>query len=286
MSEVSIAAATLEATQILRRAGVPEARREAATLLAHALKRDRTFLITHAEEEVSAEVLAAFRKMLERRARGEPLQYITGHTEFFKLDFEVTPDVLIPRPETELLVETALDLLGVEDQPLVCDVGTGSGCIIISILHERERATGVGVDISRPALEVARRNAVRHGVDEHLSLVLSDCLEALDTTPTRFNMIVSNPPYVAEDALEGLQREVRDFEPRAALTPGGDGLRIIRRLLHDAPHLLQTGGHLLIEIGFDQHEAVERLVDSQTWKLLAIHKDLQGIPRTAALRKK
>jgi release factor glutamine methyltransferase len=286
MSEVSIAAATLEATQILRRAGVPEARREAASLLAHALLRNRTFLITHAEEEVSAEMLAAFRTLLERRARGEPLQYITGHTEFFKLDFEVTPAVLIPRPETELLVETALDLLGGEDQSFVCDVGTGSGCIIISILHERASATGVGLDISQPVLGVARRNAVRHGVDRRLSLVLSDCLEALDATHTCFNMIVSNPPYVTEEALEGLQREVRDFEPRSALTPGGDGLRIIRRLLHDAPAFLQTGGHLLMEIGFDQHEAVERLIDSQTWQLLDIHKDLQGIPRTVALRKK
>lgn len=286
MNTVSIAAATLEATQILRRAGVPEARREAASLLAHALSRDRTFLITHAEEEVHAEMLEAFRTMLERRARGEPLQYITGHTEFFKLDFEVTSDVLIPRPETELLVETALDLLGGDDELLVCDVGTGSGCIIISILHERERATGVGLDISRPALSVARRNAVRHRVDERLSLVLSDCLEALAATPARFNMIVSNPPYVAEASLEGLQREVRDFEPRVALTPGGDGLSIIRRLLQDAPHLLQAGGHLLMEIGFDQHEAVGRLIDSHTWQLLNIHKDLQGIPRIVALRKK
>ncbi|HEY0322707.1 MAG TPA: peptide chain release factor N(5)-glutamine methyltransferase [Pyrinomonadaceae bacterium] len=286
MSEVSIAAATLEATQILRRAGVPESRREAAQLLAHALSRDRTFLITHAEEEVSPERLNAFRSLVERRARGEPLQYITGRTEFFKLDFEVTPDVLIPRPETELLVETALDLLQGTDEPFVCDVGTGSGCIIISILHERERATGVGLDISQPALRLAGRNALRHKVEGRLSLILSDCFEAVPATLPRFNMIVSNPPYVAENALEGLQREVRDFEPRVALTPGGDGLRIIRRLLHDAPAFLQTGGHLLMEIGFDQHEAVGRLVDSQIWELLDIHKDLQGIPRTVALRKK
>ena len=286
MSHVSIAEALLEATQILRRAGVPELRREAASLLAHALGRDRTFLITHAEEEVSAEALTLFRSLVERRSRGEPLQYITGHTEFFKLDFEVTPDVLIPRPETELLVETALDLLEGMDAPLLCDVGTGSGCIIISILHERYEAQGVGLDISGAALEVARRNARQYGVEGRLSLILSDCFEAFDETETCFDMIVSNPPYVAEDALEGLQREVRDFEPRAALTPGGDGLRVIRRLLQDAPARLQRGGHLLMEIGFDQHEAVGGLIDPQAWELLGIHPDLQGIPRTVALRKK
>lgn len=286
MSGVSVAEATLEATQVLRRAGVPESRREAASLLAHALGRDRTFLITHAEEEVPAEIVALFRSLVERRAQGEPLQYITGHTEFFKLDFEVTPDVLIPRPETELLVETALDLLQRKDAPLVCDVGTGSGCIVISILHESARALGLGLDISEAALDVARRNALRHGVEERLSLMLSDCFEALSETDKRFDMIVSNPPYVAEDALEGLQREVRDFEPRSALTPGGDGLAVIRRLLVEAPSLLQTGGHLLMEIGFDQHEAVGKLIDARSWELLDIHKDLQGIPRTVALRKR
>jgi release factor glutamine methyltransferase len=286
MSHASIAEATLEATQILRRAGVPESRREAASLLAHVLGRDRTFLITHAEEEVSASALSQFRALVVRRSRGEPLQYITGHTEFFKLDFEVTPDVLIPRPETELLVEAALDLLEGVDAPLVCDVGTGSGCIIISLLHERYEARGAGLDISGAALEVARRNASRHGVDGRLSLMLSDCFEALEDKHTRFDMIVSNPPYVAEDDLEGLQREVRDFEPRVALTPGGDGLSIIRRLLTDAPARLQEGGHLLIEIGFDQHEAIGRLIDSQAWELLDIHPDLQGIPRTVALRKR
>ncbi|HYO91118.1 MAG TPA: peptide chain release factor N(5)-glutamine methyltransferase, partial [Pyrinomonadaceae bacterium] len=261
MNALSIAEATLAATQILRRAGVPESRREAASLLAHLLGRDRTFLITHAEEEISPETLAAFRSLLERRASGEPLQYITGHTAFFKLDFEVTPDVLIPRPETELLVEAALELLEGTDAPFVCDVGTGSGCIIISILHEREAARGLGLDISEAALEVARRNARRNKVEERLSLIPSDCFDALGETESGFDMIVSNPPYVAEDALAGLQREVRDFEPRVALTAGEDALRIIRRIITEAPAHLRAGGHLLMEIGFDQNEAVRELID-------------------------
>jgi release factor glutamine methyltransferase len=286
MSEVSIAEATLEAAQTLRRAGVPESRREAASLLAHVLERDRTFLITHADEQVTPEGLAKFRALIERRAQGEPLQYITGHTKFFKLDFAVTRDVLIPRPETELLVETALDLLDRADEPYICDVGTGSGCIIISLLHERERARGLGVDISPATLGVARLNAARHQVDARLELMLSDCFAALAPAHAPFHLIVSNPPYVAADALSGLQREVRDFEPHVALTPGGDGLGMIRRLLDGAPGLLRDGGHLLIEIGFDQHEAVGELIDPQIWQLLAIHKDLQGIPRTVALRKR
>ncbi|MGB7925230.1 MAG: peptide chain release factor N(5)-glutamine methyltransferase [Pyrinomonadaceae bacterium] len=292
MNGLSIAEATLEATQIMRRAGVPEARREAAALLAHVIARDRTYIITHAELALSPSDARRFGEYVERRASGEPLQYITGRQEFFNLDFEVTPDVLIPRPETELLVETALGLLGasgvgVDAPPRICDVGTGSGCIAITILHERPQAHGVGLDISAAALRVASRNASRHQVRERLSLAASDCFAALDPHAPPFTMIVSNPPYVTEEAYAGLQREVREHEPRLALTPGSqDGLDVIRRLLSEAPRFLVSGGHLLIEIGFDQHPAVRALIDTQTWELLDIHKDLQGIPRTVALRKR
>nr|AIA16098.1 protein-(glutamine-N5) methyltransferase, release factor-specific [uncultured bacterium] len=285
-TEFTIARALVEAAQILRRAGVEEARREAASLLEHITGHDRTFLITSAETALAPSDVSRLRGLVERRAAGEPLQYITGHQEFYKLDFEVTPDVLIPRPETELLVETALDLLDEWDGPtFICDVGTGSGCIAVSLLHELPLARAIGLDISQPALRVAARNAARAGVNERLSLVVSDGLAALDPARARFTMIVSNPPYIAEDALAGLQREVRDHEPRVALTPGGDGLRIIRALVADAPRFLDSGGHLLIEIGFDQHEAVKKLIDPRVWELLDIHEDLQGIPRTVALMK-
>lgn len=285
-NDFSIARAIVEAAQILRQAGVPEARREAASLLEHVIKRDRTFLITHAETSLASSDVRHLRDLVERRAAGEPLQYITAHQEFYGLDFEVTPDVLIPRPETELLVETALGLLDKMAQPtLVCDVGTGSGCIPITILHERPMVQAVGLDISLPALRVAVRNGARHNVTERLSLMASDCFSALHPQRARFSMIVSNPPYVTEDAFTNLQREVRDHEPRLALTPGGDGLRIIRRLIEDAPRFLDAGGYFLMEIGFDQHLAIENLIDRQVWELLDIYKDLQGIPRTVALRK-
>lgn len=288
MTNFSIAQALVEATHLLRRAGIEEARLDAATMLAHLLGRDRAFLIAHAERELAATEIARFRGFVERRASGEPLQYITGRQEFFNLDFTVTPDVLIPRPETELLVETALELLKESaEPPVVCDVGTGTGCIIISLLHERPQLRGIGLDISSNALRVASQNAARHGVMDRLSLAASDCFDALDARRgAQFSLIASNPPYVTEAAYNGLQREVREHEPRPALTPGGDGLSVIRRLLADAPRFLVTGGHLLLEIGFDQHEAVKGMIDTRMWTLLAIHKDLQGIPRTVALRRK
>lgn len=283
---VTIAEALREAANVLRAADVPEPRREAATLLAATIERDRAHLIARDDERVEPRALALFRERTRRRAAGEPLQYITGRQEFFGLDFEVTPAVLIPRPETELLVETALDLLRAARAPLVCDVGTGSGCVAVALLHERADARAVAVDISAEALRVAARNAARHAVDARLALLASDLFDALDPSATRFALVASNPPYVAEVDLANLQREVRDHEPRGALTPGGDGLSVIRRLLDDAPRFLAPRGHLVFEIGFNQHDAVRRLCDPEVWTLLDIHRDLQSLPRTVALRLK
>jgi release factor glutamine methyltransferase len=284
---LTIAEALRDAAERLRASGVIEARREAASLLSHALARERTFLITHADGRLTAEQLHTYLSLVERRASGEPLQYIKGTREFYGLDFEVTPDVLIPRPETELLVETALEILKGTDSPLICDVGTGSGCIAVSLLHARPDARALALDVSPPALEVAARNAARNGVADRTTFLISDCFDALasdEHSERRFDLVASNPPYVAGDDLEGLQREVRDHEPRGALTPGGDGLSVIRRLVSDAPRHLKPGGHMLMEIGFDQHESVAALIVPRVWTLLGIHRDLQGIPRTVVLR--
>jgi release factor glutamine methyltransferase len=284
---LTIADALREAATALRASGVSEARREAGSLLSHAVSRDRTFLITHADEPLTAEQLRSYLSSVERRAAGEPLQYITGAQEFYGLEFEVNPDVLIPRPETELLVETALELLKGARSPLLCDVGTGSGCIAVALVHARRDARALALDVSAAALRVAARNAARNGVADRIDFLVSDCFDALapdEHDAARFDLVASNPPYVAEDDLEGLQREVRDHEPRVALTPGGDGLSVIRRLVSEAPRHLKPGGHLLLEIGFNQHERVASLVDPRVWKLLDIHFDLQGIPRTVALR--
>ena len=286
-TNVTIADALREASATLRASGVREARRDAGVLLAHATARDRAFLIAHADEELTTEQLASFRASVERRGAGEPLQYITGRQEFYGLEFEVNPAVLIPRPETELLVETALEILGETTSPLVCDVGTGSGCVAVSILHARTDARAFALDISHAALRVAAANAARHSVIERTTLLVSDCFDALRTDEhreTRFDLVASNPPYVAEDELASLQREVSEHEPRAALTPGGDGLSVIRRLINDAPRFLKPRGHLVFEIGFGQSERVAALIDARTWTLLDVRRDLQGIPRTVVLR--
>jgi release factor glutamine methyltransferase len=283
VNNFSIAEALREASRILEGAGVPEARREAGSLLSFVLGKDRTFLISHSEDPID-DSLDRLREFVERRAAGEPLQYITGVQDFYGREFRVTPDVLIPRPETELLVEAALDVNSRNDA-LICDVGTGSGCIAVTLLCELPGARAVAVDKSPAALEIARLNAAKQAVADRVVFVVSDCFDALDHNEHQFDLIVSNPPYVAEAALAGLQREVRDHEPRLALSPGPDGLSIIRRLLTAAPAYLKPGGHLLMEIGFDQGEAVRSLVDEAVWTLLEVRPDLQCIPRIVILRK-
>ena len=282
---ISIAEALKEATRVLNDAGVPEARREAGSLLSFVLGRDRTFLISHAEDQVSDDLLRRFREGVERRASGEPLQYITGVQDFFGREFRVTPDVLIPRPETELLVEAAIERVRDNSEAFICDVGTGSGCIAVTLLCELRGARAVAVDTSQAALEIARLNAGRHAVLDRIEFAVSDCFGPLDAGKYQFDLVVSNPPYVSAEMMEGLQREVRDHEPLVALSPGADGLRVIRRLMVEAPEFLRDEGHLIMEIGFDQSEAVNGLVDQGVWRLLEIRPDLQGIPRIVILRK-
>lgn len=284
IATLTIAQAIEEAAIPLRKAGVAAARREAGSLLAHTIGRNRTFLLTHGDEPLTAADLTGFRAHVARRSSREPLQYITGQQEFWGLEFVVTPDVLIPRPETELLVEAALGLIKKVHAPLICDVGTGSGCVAVALLYERHEARAVGIDISPAALGVAQRNAACHNVSERLALIAADCFTALNVRNTRFTLILANPPYIAEGDIASLQPEVRDYEPRAALTPGGEGLAMIYQLLAEAPRFLVPGGHLLFEIGFDQHQTVRASIDRQTWTLVDIHKDLQGLPRTVVLK--
>jgi release factor glutamine methyltransferase len=279
---VSIGAALAEAAEGLRAHGIVEPRLEAALLLGHVLQRDRAYLIAHVDQELRREQLELVRSFVARRASGEPLQYLTNHQEFFKLDFEVTPDVLIPRPETELIVETALTVLGREPQSGLLDVGTGSGCLAISILHEYRNAHGTAIDLSARALQVAQRNAERHGVADRLRLIESDLFAAL-SADRRFDLIVSNPPYVSSDELERLQREVQR-EPRRALDGGRDGLDVIRRLLRDASAHLKSRGHLIFEFGIGQDAPIRDMVDRDVWELIEVRKDLQQIPRMIILR--
>lgn len=281
---LTIGEALQKASEALSHAGVPEARKEARSLLAHVLDVDWAVLITEQQTPVTESSLNRFQELVSRRTTGEPAQYITGSQDFYGRRFEVTPDVLIPRPETEGLIEATLSLLPVKSGVRVCDVGTGSGCIAITLLCENPLAHAMGLDISEAALEVAKRNAKTHNVANRISFIQSDCFDAL-TRGVMFDLIVSNPPYVAAKILYGLQREVRDYEPRIALTPGEDGLTIIRRLIKEAPPFLKRGGHLVIEIGFDQSEAIPTLLDPDVWELKDIVPDLQQIPRIVVLEK-
>src|SRR5215813_1493650 len=276
--------AMMEGATSLAAGGIKDSRSEATRLLMHVLHCDRAFLFTHSEGLLSADQDAQFRDFIRRRAKGYPLQYITGHQEFFRLDFEVTPDVLVPRPETELVVEAGLEILKDSERPRFVDVGTGSGCIVISLLHELPTARAVALDASAAALAVTGRNARRHQVLDRLELSESDLFSTVGGGET-FDAIFSNPPYVPTNDLLELQREVK-HEPQSALDGGADGLDLVRRLLEEAPKFLRRRGHLVFEIGFDQAEMVRELVDESVWDLIEIRKDLQGIPRTVVLRKR
>lgn len=270
------------AAEILAKSGINEPRRQAVSLLALALNKDRTFLIAHPEYEPGPGEQALFDEFLARRSAREPLQYIRGTQEFYGLEFEVAPGVLIPRPETEILVENSISLLADKEGPIFCEVGTGSGCIGISILHEAPAASAVGLDISGPALDLTQKNAQKHGVSDRLRLLRSDVFSAI--AGEKFDLIVSNPPYIPKAEYDVLQPEVRDFEPETALTDGGSGLSIIERIAQDSPAFLKPGGFLLMEIGFGQAEKVAKIFNADPWQSFEILPDLQSIPRTVKAR--
>jgi len=267
----------------LKAAGVADPRKEANLLAMHVINRDRTFLLAHGEATLSPAELELYRSLIERRGLGEPLQYITGHQEFFKLDFETSPDVLIPRPETESIVEIGMEILKDKPGTFVADIGTGSGCIVISLLNELRQTRAIATDVSSAALALAGQNARRYSVSDRLRLIESDLFSKLEPAE-QFDLILSNPPYIPAGDLNDLQREV-GYEPRRALDGGPDGLEVIRRLLKEAPDFLRTRAHLVFEIGFNQADPVKRIIDSTAWQLIDIRRDLQGIPRTVVLRK-
>jgi release factor glutamine methyltransferase len=253
-------------------------RRDAEVLLAHVLRCDQAALLTHPERLLSPAEADQLESFLNRRLASEPMQYITGSQEFFGLLFEVTPAVLIPRPETEHLVEAALEHIGGEAVRIL-DVGTGSGAIAVSLAHARPQSHLTAVDLSPAALEVARRNAQRHGVLDRVTFLQSNLLATVDGAD--FDVVVSNPPYIAEG--EVLEPQVSNFEPHPALYAGPTGLEVYERLIPEARKVLKPGGWLLLEIGFGQQPAVEALL--RGWRSVSVVHDLQGIPRVVQAMK-
>lgn len=272
------------ASDRLRDAGVTAAANLDARLLAqHVLGWDTARLLARAGEAAPAEFEGAYEPLVARRASREPLAYITGRKEFFGLEFEVTPDVLIPRPETELIVEAVLSSMPTSQLFTMIDACTGCGNVAVAIAKERANARVVATDVSAPALEVARRNAARHGVESRVMFVQADLFGDVSGP---VDAITANPPYVAQASASGLQPEVREHEPHVALFGGGDGLDVIKRLIGEAPALLRPGGFLVFEFGFGQEVEVEALVRaSRDLVLVDMKRDLQGIARTVVTRR-
>jgi release factor glutamine methyltransferase len=265
----------------LRAANVPSDALAAELLLMHVLGRDRTWLYSYPETLLGAADAEKYFALIERRAAGEPTQYLIGKQEFWGLEFDVNPAVLIPRPETEHSIEVALERLRTRDAPLrIADVGTGSGCIAVALARELPHAEIFATDISTAALEVAGRNAARHGVADRVHFVNCDLLSGAVVTEKQFDLIVSNPPYVARDDAGQLQREVRDHEPDAALFGGPTGVEIYSRLIQEAGSLLRRGGILVLELGYNSAAHVEGLLNPELgWTNVKITNDLAGIPR-------
>jgi len=272
-----IAEALKSGAETLQAASIALPEREAASLLRHVLKCDAAYLYAHSDERLNAVASILYKAVLKRRAAHEPFQLITGAQEFSGLEFKVTPDVLIPRPETEILVENAIQEYRRRDDIRFCEVGVGSGCISIALLMHLQSANAVGLDISEAALQVAAENAEKHAVSQRFDLKRSDVFEAV--TGEKFDLIVSNPPYIPNGDLATLQEEVRLFEPKTALDGGDDGLDVVRRLIAESPKYLNSGGLLYIEIGWDQSERVGKMLDRSTWNGFEFLPDLQGIPR-------
>lgn len=257
----------------------------AETLLMFVLGVNRAYLYAHSERELDNEEEARYDEVVAQRAKGVPSQYIIGHQEFWGLDFVVSPAVLIPRPETEHLVETVLELARGVERPKIVDVGTGSGCIALALAHELKGAEVCALDLSADALEIATANAARLQLDGRVKFLQSDVLKALAGI-NNFDFVVSNPPYVGKNEADKVQRSVFEFEPRIAVFSGDSGLDVIRPLITQAHAALKPGGWLAMEIGYSMRDAVLELLGPTLWNEPTVVPDLQGIPRVIAARKR
>jgi release factor glutamine methyltransferase len=309
---LDVRTALKQGIHLLREAQVPSDTLAAELLLLHLTLRDRTWLYAHPEEILDPEIIASYFALLRRRAAGEPTQHLTGKQEFWGLEFEVTPDVLIPRPETEHLIEVALDRLAVRelrsgrDPKLsgegltILDIGTGSGCIAVALAKELPNATIYATDISPAALVVAQRNATRLALSNHIKFLESNLLSVFSDVgaqyivpvlgtqsspnlfspdPSSFDLIISNPPYIGRKETNTLPIEIRDHEPASALYGGEEGYELYGLLIPEAARRLKPSGLLVLELGHDSLPAVRPLLETPQWTNLHVTNDLAGIPR-------
>jgi len=278
----------------LRAAHVGSDTLAAELLLLHATKRERTYLYSHPEAELSAQEASDYQTLLNRRASGVPVQHLTGKQEFWGLMFEVTPDVLIPRPETEHVIEVALDRLALRelhagrpnkndgDGLLIADVGTGSGCIALALAKELPLAKIIGIDVSPAALAIAKRNADKHSASDRIHFSESNLFSVFPGSSPLFDLLISNPPYIGRREAASLAREVRDHEPELALYGGEEGYEFYAELIAQSSAHLKPGGLLVLELGYNSLPAVQPLLDAPLWKNIGVTNDLAGIPRVIA----
>ena len=272
-------------TDFLAKKGIESPRADAQILLGHVLGYDKTYLTVNFAEQPAEADRNRFKELIQRRVAGWPVAYLVGHRGFYTLDFEVTPAVLVPRPDTETLVLEALTWLKPVRGPAVLDLGTGSGCIAVTIAHEKKDARVTATDVSPDALEVARRNATRHGVADRVTFLHGDLFAPLPAG-SAFDLVASNPPYIAHHEFAGLQREVRDHEPRGALDGGADGLAYYRRIAAGVGPVLKPGGRLLLEIGSTQDADVRAILAAQPeLEVGPTLKDMAGHPRVVSAKK-
>lgn len=256
----------------------------AGAILCYVLGCDKSYLYTHDDYLLSKDEYDKYCEALKRRIGGEPLQYITGHQEFMSLNFAVSPSVLIPRQDTEILVEYIMEFVGQKENVSILDIGTGSGCIAISLAYYIKGSQVFGVDVSKDALEIARKNARSCGFEERITFLESNLFSNVPIK--KFDVIVSNPPYIPNRVIDTLDRQVKDFEPKIALDGGEDGLDFYRRITKQSVNFLKPNGLLAFEVGFDQARDVAKIMES-SFKDINIQKDLAGIERvvTAILSK-
>jgi len=284
---MTIKGALSEGIRILKEADIEAPAVDAGAVMCHVLGCDRVYLYTKGDMEVPEDILGEFFRMVGMRAKGMPLSYITGRKEFMSLSFKVTPDTLIPRPETEILVESVIEQAkkwqgfhtGEGMDLRILDIGTGSGCIAVSLAYYiKAKCRITAVDISEKALEVAEENALQNGVRQKIEFRESDLFSCLDRGREKYDIIVSNPPYIAEDEIQRLQREVRDYEPALALNGGRDGLDFYKRITAEAPEFLKPGGMLFLEAGYGQAHIIAEMMRKK-FNDIRIIPDLSHIDR-------
>ena len=274
--------------EYFQKANLDSPRLDAEVLLAHVLKqKERIYLYVHFDQPLEQHELSAYRECIKRRVQHEPVAYITGHRDFMGLDFKVTKDTLIPRPDTEILVEAVLQRLpAAGEASYLADIGTGTGAICLSLLNYLPKLQAAAVDISPSALNVARENSISLGLSERVEFLQGDLLTPLKAKGKPFNAIVSNPPYIPKADIAALASDVRVYEPMSALDGGEDGLDFYRRLLEESPKLLAEKGFLAVEVGIHQARQLEAFAASMSqWGKCEILRDLAGIERVVILWK-